>query len=86
MVPGNYVSLICAWHVSYSSENIEKILSPKQIAVWNYLQKVDEAAPAEISKHAKVARPTVNQVLDKLFRLKKIEGLGLGRTTRYRKI
>jgi Fic family protein len=69
-----------------SAENIEKILSPKQIAVWNYLQKVDEATPAEISKNAKVARPTVNQVLDKLLRLKKIERIGLGRTTRYRKI
>ena len=68
-----------------SAENIEKILSPKQIAVWNYLQKVDEATPAEISKHAKVARPTVNQVLGKLLRLKKIERIGLGRTTRYRK-
>lgn len=69
-----------------SAENIEKILSPKQIAVWDYLQKVNEAAPAEISKNAKVARPTVNQVLDKLMRLKKVERLGLGRTTRYKKI
>ena len=69
-----------------SIENVEKILSPKQIAVWNYLQKVKEAAPAQISLNAKVARPTVNQVLDKLLRLKKIERLGLGRTTRYKKV
>lgn len=69
-----------------STENIEKILSPKQIAVWNYLQGMEEATPAQIAKHAKVARPTVNQVLDKLLRLKKIERLGLGRTTRYKKI
>ncbi len=69
-----------------SAENIDKILSPKQIAVWQYLQKVEEATPGEISKDAKVARPTVNQVLDKLLRLKKIERLGLGRTTRYRKV
>src|SRR3989338_5082170 len=68
-----------------SAENIDKILSPKQIAVWQYLQKVEEVTPGEISKHAKVARPTVNQVLDKLLRLKKIERIGLGRTTRYRK-
>ena len=69
-----------------SAENIDKILSPKQIAVWQYLQKVEEVTPGEISKHAKVARPTVNQVLDKLLRLKKIERIGLGRTTRYRKV
>lgn len=69
-----------------SKENIEKLLSPKQLAVWKYLNTVQEAAPAEISKHAKVARPTINQALDKLLRLKKIERIGLGRTTRYKKI
>ncbi len=69
-----------------SKENIEKLLSPKQLAVWKYLNTVAEATPAEISKHAKVARPTINQVVDKLLRLKKIERIGSGRTTRYKKI
>ena len=69
-----------------SKENIEKLLSVKQLAVWQYLERVDEASPREISKKAKVARPTVNQVLDRLIRLKKIERIGLGRSTRYRKI
>ncbi|MBI4994151.1 Fic family protein [Candidatus Peregrinibacteria bacterium] len=69
-----------------SKENIEKLLSPKQLAVWQYLNTVPEATPAEISKATKVARPTINQVLDKLLRLKKVERIGLGRTTRYRKI
>jgi len=69
-----------------SKENIEKLLSPKQLAVWRYLITVQEATPAEISERAKVARPTINQALDKLLRLKKIERIGLGRTTRYKKI
>lgn len=69
-----------------SKENIEKLLSKKQLAVWQYLQEVDEAMPGEIAKKAKVARPTVNQVLDKLLRLKKVERIGLGRSTRYRKL
>lgn len=69
-----------------SKENIEKLLSPKQLAVWKYLLTVVEATPAEISKHAKVARPTINQAVDKLLRLKKIERIGSGRTTRYKKI
>lgn len=69
-----------------SRENIEKLLSPKQLAVWRYLITVSEASPAEISEHAKVARPTINQALDRLLRLKKIERIGLGRTTRYKKI
>lgn len=69
-----------------SKENIEKLLSPKQLAVWEYLNTVNEATPAKISAGAKVARPTINQALDKLLRLKKIERIGLGRTTRYKKI
>ena len=69
-----------------SQENIEKLLSPKQLAVWEYLNAVPEATPLEISAAAKVVRPTINQALDKLLRLKKIERLGLGRSTRYRKI
>lgn len=69
-----------------SKENVEKILSPKQLAVWNYLQKVDSATPGEIAKAAGVARRTVNQVLDKLLRLKKVERIGQGRTTSYKKL
>ncbi|NGX40293.1 MAG: Adenosine monophosphate-protein transferase SoFic [Candidatus Anoxychlamydiales bacterium] len=69
-----------------SQENIEKILSVKQLAIWQYLQTVDEATPKEIMQKTKISRPTVNQVLDKLIRLKKIERLGLGRSTRYRKL
>ena len=68
-----------------SEENVEKLLSPKQLAVWEYVRQVKEAAPKEISERTGVARPTVNQVMDKLMKLKKVERIGLGRTTRYRK-
>ena len=67
-----------------SAENIEKILSEKQLAVLEYLQKAKESAPDAISQKTKVARSTVNQVLRKLLKLKKIERIGLGRSTRYR--
>jgi len=69
-----------------SRENIERILSPKQLAVWKYLEKSPEATPQEISKATKVSRPTVSQALTVLVRLKKVERVGQGRTTRYRKI
>ena len=69
-----------------SKENIEKLLSHKQLAVWEYLNTVEEAAPREISKKTGVARPTINQAIDKLLRLKKVERVGLGRSTRYRKL
>jgi len=69
-----------------SKESIEKLLSVKQLAVWEYLQKIEETTTGEIVKKAKVARPTVKQALDKLLRLKKIERIGLGRSARYRKL
>lgn len=65
---------------------MEKILSPIQLGVWKYLQKVTEAAPLEIAQNTHAARPTVNQVLNKLLFLKRIERIGLGRSTRYRLI
>lgn len=69
-----------------TAENIENLLSPKQLAVWEYLQTVEEATPQEISEKADVARPTVNQVLTKLLELKKIERIGEGAAIRYRKL
>lgn len=69
-----------------SKENIEKLLSPKQLAVWEYLQQHESATPGEISKATGVTRRTINQVVDKLLQLKKVERIGLGRTTRYKKL
>lgn len=69
-----------------SKENVEKILSPKQLAIWQYLQKVEGATTGVIVKETKIARPTVKQALDTLLRLKRIERLGMGRSTRYRKL
>lgn len=69
-----------------SKENIEMLLSPKQLMVWKYLETVSIATPREISKATKVTRPTVSQALDVLLRLKKVQRIGQGRTTRYSKI
>ena len=67
-------------------KRIEKILTQKQLAVWGYLQKVDSGTPREIAEQTEVAYPTVRQAIDKLMRLKKIERLGQGRSTRYGKL
>jgi Fic family protein len=69
-----------------TAENIETLLSPKQLAVWEYLQTVDEATPQEIAEKADVARPTVNQVLNKLLEMKKVERIGEGSGIRYKKV
>jgi len=67
-----------------TADNVEKTLSSKQLAVLEYLQKAKEATPGDIAKNTKVARPTVNQALEKLLNLKKVERIGMGRSTRYR--
>jgi Fic family protein len=69
-----------------TEENIEILLSPKQLAVWQYLQEVDEASPNDIAKNAHIARITVNQVLNKLLNMKKVERIGEGSSIRYRKL
>ncbi|MDO8570320.1 MAG: Fic family protein [Candidatus Daviesbacteria bacterium] len=68
-----------------TEENIEVLLSPKQLAVWQYLQEVGDASPNDIVKNVRIARITVNQVLNKLLNMKKVERIGEGSGIRYRK-
>lgn len=67
------------------TDDVEKLLSPKQLAVWQYIQEAGEAAPLEISRATGIVKPTVIQALSRLMKLKKIERIGMGRGTRYRK-
>ena len=67
-----------------STEKIETLLSPKQLLVWNYLLNVSEVTAGEIVEKTGVLRPTVNQALDRFLSMKKIQRIGLGRTTRYK--
>ncbi len=69
-----------------SNENLEKLLTSKQLAVWEYIQSVEQTSPKEISENTEVLYATVRQALEKLLKLKKIERLGQGRGTFYRKI
>ena len=70
----------------FSKESIEKILSKQQLVVWEYLKKVKEAGTGEIVRETPIPRGTVKQALEVLLRLKRIERIGLGRSTRYREI
>ena len=69
-----------------SEEQIDKLLSKQQQTIWRYLEKVTEATPLEISQATEIPRPTVSQALSKLLKLKKVERIGVGRSTRYRKL
>lgn len=67
-----------------TSREVESLLSAKQLQVWLYLQSVPEAATSDIAKQTNIARPTVNQAINKLIKLERIERIGEGRATRYR--
>ena len=69
-----------------SKEKVEKLLTDKQLIIWEYFKKVDKSNPLEIAKETKIAYGTVRQAIDKLMRLKKIERVGQGRSTSYRKL
>lgn len=68
------------------AEYLEDVLSKKQLEVWNYISSMADASAGDIAKHTNIARPTVNQALEKLLRLNKIKRIGQGRAVRYRKI
>ena len=72
--------------VLLSKEEIEKLFSPQQRKVWEHLEKVGEATPLEITNATGVPRPTVSQAITKLLKLKRVERIGVGRATRYRKL
>lgn len=69
-----------------SSTNLEKLLTEKQLKVWQFIQSVETTSPKEISESTDIAYGTVRQSIEKLLKLKKIERLGLGRGTVYKKI
>lgn len=69
-----------------SKEEVEKLLSPQQKIIWDFILKSGaEITPLEIFKATKIPRPTINQALVKLLRLKWVEKIGLGRGTRYKR-
>ena len=63
----------------------EQLLSPQQELVWKNIPQTETATPGEIAGSSDVPRPTVNQALQKLLRLKMVERIGSGRSTRYKR-
>jgi Fic family protein len=69
-----------------SGENLGRTLSSNQLLVWQYVRSVDEATIRGATETTGVARPTVKQAFDRLLKLKLVERVGLGRSTRYRRL
>lgn len=67
-------------------ENEKQFLSEKQKEVFDYAQTVESFSRLEALEATGIAMRTMNQIIDKLLTMKKIERLGQGRATRYRKI
>lgn len=70
------------------SEQPEKLLSEKQLAVYGFFNSEDTLAVSQIYEKSKnkIPQPTIKQALSKLVALKLIERIGQGRSARYRKL
>lgn len=69
-----------------SNENIEKLLSEQQLAVWKFVENLEIFSTGDVTAGTNIPRPTVKQALEVLLRLKRIERIGQGRGARYKKI
>jgi Fic family protein len=65
---------------------LELHLSPAQQKVWGVFTDNEVISPKIIMSRTSVPRGTLAQAIEKLLQLKMIERLGLGRSTRYRKL
>jgi Fic family protein len=62
---------------------VEEVLTGKQLEVLNTVLRGKGVSAGEIARKTGIARPTVNQALEKLLGLKKIKKVGMGRGTAY---
>jgi|SRR3990170_2889518 len=70
------------------AEDPEKLLSEKQLEIYHLFDTNDTLSVAEIDKQLKgnIPQATIKQALSRLLALKLLERIGLGRSTRYRKL
>ena len=70
------------------AEDPEKLLSEKQLEIYHLFDTNDTLSVAEIDKQLKgnIPQATIKQALSRLVFLKLLERIGLGRSTRYRKL
>ena len=66
---------------------LDQRLSDLPASVWQKIARIDELKGQWIGgmEAGRIPRPTINQAINRLIDLKKIERLGIGRGTRYRR-
>ncbi len=69
-------------------DRIENLLSEKQLALWQWVQTRNETefARKDAVEALKFPRRTVEAIIKRLVELNRLEKIGLGRGTRYRRI
>ena len=69
-------------------DNIENLLSEKQLALWNWVQARNEPTFSRKDAIEALNFPprTIEAIIKKLVELKRIERIGEGRATRYRMV
>ena len=68
-----------------SGDDIENLLSEKQLAVWNWIQGYNsEFSRKDVIGAVNFPGRTVESIIKKLLDLNRLEKLGEGRATRYR--
>jgi len=75
-------------HGLMESDQPEKLLSEKQIQVYNLFDKEQELSVGDINKilNSQIPLVTIKQALSRLLKLKLIERIGQFRSTRYKKL
>lgn len=69
-----------------TQDDVEKFLSEKQLLVWHYALSQESFKRADVIDATKLNPRTVEESIKKLVRMKKLEKIGEGKATRYRKI
>ncbi len=70
-----------------SSKDIDNLLSPIQLAIWRcFVASEQELTIRRLVEETKIARPSVKKALARLVFLRKIQRLGQGRSSRYKKL
>jgi Fic family protein len=69
-----------------SRDNVEKFLSEKQTLVWQYALSRDSFQRSDAISATGLKPRTVEESIKKLVRMNKLEKIGEGRATRYRKV
>lgn len=69
-----------------TKEDPEIFLSPDQTKVWRCFAKKEEWSRKELSEENNISPNSIDKIFQKLEKMKKIEKIGAGRATRWRKI